>query len=174
MKGRTNERILALHPHTAGIAFVAFDSPLNPVDWGVKEVRGARKNARSLIIVGRLVERLQPSMLILADRQGPQDRPTPRIRRLQKQLQNYAEGESIDVALFSRADIRHSFQSVGAVTRYEIAQAVAARIHVFRDRLPKAPSIWRSQTERLGLFDAASLAMTYYCLTSKQLSWNAS
>lgn len=158
-------RILALHPHTAGVAFVAFDSPLNPIDWGIKEVRGARKNVRSLALVAKLVERLQPTVMVLADRHGPRDRTTPRVRRLQSLIMNFAEGDGIDVAVFTRADIRHCFGSIGAVTRYEIAQAVAARIHVFRDRLPRTPSIWRSQTERLGLFDAAALAMTYYCRT---------
>lgn len=154
---------MALHPHTAGVAFVAFDSPLNPIDWGIKEVRGTRKNALSLALVAKLVERLQPSVIVLADRHGPCDRTTPRVRRLQALIVNYAESDAIDVALFTRSDIRHCFGSVGAVTRYEIAQAIAARVHVLRDRLPKSPSIWRSQTERLGLFDAASLAMTYYC-----------
>ena len=40
--------LLAVVPNTRGIAFTYFEGPLSPVDWGLKETRGAGKNAQSL------------------------------------------------------------------------------------------------------------------------------
>lgn len=164
---RTPERILALHPVTGGVAYVAFDAPLVPHRWGVAEVRGRRKNAKSLAAAAKLIDQLQPNVVVLANRNGSHDRTIPRVRRLHRLIVNYVEGQAIEVRCFDKSDIHDCFRDVGAVTRYEIAQSIAARIDVLKYRLPPVPTPWRSQTERLGLFDAAALAMTYYCRASK-------
>lgn len=163
---RTRERILALHPVTGGLAYAAFDGPLAPHRWGVTEVRGHRKNANSLAAAAKLIERLQPDVVVLPNRNDPHTRTISRVRRLHRLIENYVEGQAIELRCFGKSDIRDCFRDVGATTRYEIAQSIAARIDVLKHRLPPVPTPWRSQTERLGLFDAAALAMTHYCRAS--------
>ena len=55
---------------------------------------------------------------------------------------------------------------LGAVTRYEIAQAVASQVHAFAHRLPPVRRLWDHEDSRMYLFDAASLAMTCYASSS--------
>ena len=164
MKGaRGNDLVLALHPFTRGIAFTLFESPLSPIDWGVKDVRGSQRNAASLEVSKRLIERLQPDILVLQDLTGPSGRRSQRIHRLQRLLEIQAQSESIEVHRYTREDIRECFKAAGASTRYEIAQAIASQVHAFGHRLPPVRKIWKSEDARMGLFDAASLVMTFFC-----------
>ena len=161
MSGRQcKDSVLALYPFSRGLAFVFFEGPLSPVDWAVKEVRGAQKNARSLEMAKRLIGRLQPDVVVLDDRAG---RRSQRIRRLQRLIASHAEGQVIEVQRFTRREIRQCFGTLGASTRYEIAQVIASRIDAFSHRVPPVRKIWKSEAPRMKLFDAASLAMTFYC-----------
>ena len=160
---RHDELVLAIYPFTRGLAFALFESPLSPVDWGVKDIRSVRKNALALEAAEQLIERLQPDVLVLEDFSGKSSDKGERVRRLQQLIANFAAGEAIEVHRYSRKHIRECFKPVGAVTRYEIAQAIASRIHAFGHRLPPVRKIWKSEAARMGLFDAAALALTFYC-----------
>ena len=74
--------LLAVVPNTRGIAFTYFEGPLSPVDWGLKETRGAGKNAQSLAALAELLAQLQPDVLILDDYTTGHPRREPRIQRL--------------------------------------------------------------------------------------------
>jgi hypothetical protein len=65
------------------------------------------------------------------------------------------------VTYYSRAAIRNAFHH-GPISRFEIAQAIAAFIPAFESRMPKRRKLWQSEDPRLWLFDAASLAMTHF------------
>ncbi len=154
--------VLALHPFSRGVAFALFEAPLAPIDWGVKEVRGKRKNARSLEVAKALIDQHQPDVVVLEECTGPYSRRAQRVHRLLKLIANYAAGQTVEVHTYTRANIRDCFKAVGAKTRYEIAQAIASQVAAFGHRLPPLRKIWMSEDVRMGLFDAASLAMTFY------------
>lgn len=156
------ELALAIYPLYRGFAFTVFESPLSPVDWGIKEVRGDRKNARSLEAAKHLIERLQPVALVLESAADAQYRRGERIRRLQRLIANYAQGQSLEVYAYTRNDIRECFKAVGAMTRYETAQVIASQIHAFSHRLPPPRKPWKSEDARMGLFNAAALVLTFY------------
>jgi Holliday junction resolvasome RuvABC endonuclease subunit len=160
---RPRELVLALYPFTRGLAFTLFEEPLSPIDWGVKDLRGDTRNARSLDAAKQLIDRLQPDVVVLESCSGPDARRSQRILRLQRLITNYASGQAVEIHSFSRRQIRKCFQNVGAATRYEIAQSIAARVDAFGHRLPPVRKIWMSEPSRMALFDAASIAMTYYC-----------
>jgi hypothetical protein len=158
--------VLAVHPFTRGIAFTLFESPLSPVDWGVKDIRGKQKNALAFEATKQLIERLQPDVLVLQDLSGPNVHRAKRIRRLQRLIASHAEGQSIEVHRYRRKEIQECFKASGAVTRYEIAQAIASQVHAFGHQLPPKRQIWNAEDVRMSLFDAASLVMTFYRQTS--------
>ncbi len=170
MSRHRKELVLALHPYAKGIAFAAFYSPLAPVDWGITGTRCKSNNAKAATAAAILIERLQPDVLILRDRRGRLDRPAPRAHKLGKLIANHAQGQSIEVLLSTTDDVRKCFNAVGAVSRYEIAQAIAGRVSELRHRLPPPPKPWESRSNSLALFDAAALAMTYFC-RSEPLPW---
>jgi Holliday junction resolvasome RuvABC endonuclease subunit len=158
-----SELVLAIQPFTRGYAFVLFEGPLSPIDWGIKEVRGSNRNARCLAAAETLMARMRPDILALEDFDGSFARRSRRIKRLQSLIANQAIGQSIDVRHYARECIRDCFKGVGAVTRYEIAQAIAAQVQAFQNRLPPVRRLWEPEDPRMALFDAASLVLTHYC-----------
>jgi len=73
-----------------------------------------------------------------------------------------SESEFIEVSRISRGSIRACFASVGAKTKYEIAQAVARQIPALAHRLPPLRKIWMSEDPRQSLFDVAALGVAFY------------
>lgn len=166
MKRRSEpELTLAICPFYRGFAFIALKSPLSPVDWGIKVIDGPSKIARSLEAAKRVIDRLQPVALIIESTGDPRYRRGKRVRRLQALISHYAKWQSIELYAFARHEVGDSFKATGAVTRYEIAQAVASQIDVLRDRLPPPRKKWMSEDARMRLFNAAALALTFYCQT---------
>lgn len=163
MSRRTgSEFVLGIALSTRGIAFTLFEAPLSPVDWGVHDLTRRGTNERCLELAERLIGRLQPEVVVLEDCADPRSRKSARIHRLHQLIENYCCGNSIDVRRFSRTQIRACFHAVGAVTRHEIARAIAGQIHAFGHRVPPARRVWTGESPRMNLFDAASLVMTYY------------
>jgi hypothetical protein len=152
-----------------GLAFTLFEGMLSPVDWAVSDIRGSDKNTPSLEAAKRLMDRWHPEVVVLADG-GDGFGRAPRIQRLRHLIRNHAEGQSVDVVSFNRAEVQACFESVGAKTRYEIAQAIASRIPAFANRLPPAPNQWTSRHARMALFDAAALALTFYSRLGESLT----
>jgi hypothetical protein len=156
-----DELVLAIRPTPRGFAYAFFEAPLSPVDWGVSEVAGTDKNPATLEAVARLCKRVRPDTLVLEDRSHAVSKRYARVRRLHSHLSTLAQEQDIQLAHYSRPAIRSAFH-YGMITRYEIAQAIAAFIPAFEDRLPPPRKLWKSEDPRLWLFDAASLAMTHF------------
>src|SRR5579863_7883994 len=149
-----SELVLAIRPFARGYAFAVFEGALSPIDWGVKEIRGGNRNARSLAAAQDLITTHQ--------------RRSRRIRRLHGLLVNYAEGQSVEIRRYSRESIEEAFKPVGARSRYEIAQAIAARIGAFENKLPPVRRGWQPEDPRMALFDAVSLALTQYAMSERE------
>lgn len=155
--------VLAVHPVARGIAYALFEAPLSPLDWGLKDIRGKQQNARVVEHVKQLIDQYRPDVLVLEECAGPHTRRGKRTSRLLRLVANHAMGIAIEVHWYTGSNIRECFQAVGAVTRYEIAQAIAGQITAFGHRLPPLRRSWMTEDVRMGLFDAVSLVMTFYC-----------
>jgi hypothetical protein len=68
----------------------------------------------------------------------------------------------IRVEQISRTQIKGAFAIVGMPTRYAIATAIARHIPIFAPFLPPPRKIWNGEDRRMGLFDAAALALTFF------------
>jgi len=160
-----SELVLAIHPFTRGYAFALFEGPLSPIDWGIKDIRGGNKNSRSFDAAKALIARTHPDVVVLEDYAGSLVRRSRRIKRLQSLIASHASAESLDWRHYARDVVRDCFKRVGAVTRYEIAQAIAAQVAAFESKLPPVRKLWEPEDPRMALFDAASLALTHYCVS---------
>lgn len=154
--------VLAVHLSTRGVTYILFEGPLSPVDWEIKGVRGPRKNARCLVLVGNVIERYRPDTVVIENCRGRGSRRSRRIRRLYRAVETVAGAQAIDVYRYTRPQVRACFKGVGATTKQEIAIVIAKAIPAFEHRLPPVRKPWMSEDTRMGLFDAASLAMTFY------------
>lgn len=152
---------LAVHPTSKGCGWVAFEGPLAPYDWGLFEAK-QDKNLACMKKIESLIERLAPETLVLEAFDQRVAIRSERVARLCRSLIALADVRNVDVAIYTRADVRTAFAQVGAHTRQEIAEAVARHVDAFRHRLPKARKPWQAEDPRMALFSAAALALTHF------------
>lgn len=160
--------LMALHATSRGFGFVIMSGPFSLVDWGTRSATND-KNATCLAGITTLFDRYEPHTLVLEDpTQLP--RRSARITRLYQAIAALCYSRSIDLAVFSRADIHRCYTSVGARTWQEIAEAVARQLEPLRQTLPARRQAWQSETRRMSIFTAAAVAMVYWQLSSPEQS----
>jgi hypothetical protein len=157
--------VLAVHPSSRGFGWVLFESPLSAVDWGIASAKTGR-NARLAKRFERLLKRYDPAVLVLEDFETGTSR-SERVKMLCRQFVHLAAGNGMDTPVYRRSAVRTVFASVGASTRYEIAQVVAQHIEAMNHRMPRKRKPWQSEDPRQSLFDAAALAMTYFAVSGE-------
>lgn len=151
--------ILAVTLSSRGFAFVLFEGPLAPFDWGISETKGRRMNASQLKRIQSIIERYHPTTLVIENLSAKR---SPQVRARSLGLRHMAVASEMNVCLYDRAAIRLCFASVGARTKYEIAQAIARELPALSHRLPPLRKIWATEDARQSLFDAAALGLTYF------------
>jgi Holliday junction resolvasome RuvABC endonuclease subunit len=154
--------LLSIYPFSRGFAFVLFEGPDNPFDWGVKEIKEKHKNTKTLDEIKKIIDRYYPEILVIEDTTGKDSRRTSRIRKLYRMLVHLAEAECVELHRYSKSEVKACFASVGASTKFEIAKAIATQIPAFAHRIPRLRKIWMSEDPRQSLFDAAALGLTYF------------
>lgn len=153
--------VLAVHPNRRGFAWVVFEGPLSPVDWGMASAKVGR-NAKLLARFERLLQRYEPDCVVFEEFETGDVRRLDRSRLLCRAMAHLAATRGIEPCVYRRAVIRTCFANAGAVTRYEIANVIATHIEAFRHRLPRKRAPGASGDIRQALFDAAALALTHF------------
>lgn len=154
--------ILAIYPFSRGFAFVLFEGPESPFDWGVKEIREKHRNDKTLEEIKALIDRYNPEAIVIEDTSDRTSRRSSRIKKLYRILTHLATSECIDLYRFPNTVVKQYFSTAGATTKYEIAQAIGRHIPAFSHRLPRVRKPWMSADPRQSLFDAAALGLVYY------------
>ena len=153
--------MLALYPHTRGFGYAVFEGRASAIDWGLKEAR-KNKNVRSMKSMRELIEFYYPDVLVLEDYAGTGSRRCKRVERLIRDVNRFAAGRNIRVYLYSRGYVRDVFSDCGATNKYEIAKVITEQFPELEPRLPCERKIWMSEDPRMSIFDAASLALTFF------------
>jgi hypothetical protein len=151
--------ILSVYANARGFGFALFEGHLAPVDWGIVEVRGENRNRECVGRVSVLLGRYEPAVLVIRDisRRVPR-----RIRNLNEAIIALAETQGISIFVYSRAQVRQCFEYLGTPTKQYIAEVIAKHIPAFERYVPPVRKIWKSEDSRMGLFDAAALALTFF------------
>ena len=162
MKGTRHDLVMSVFPNARGIAHVVFEGPNLPVDWGICDPRGDRRKHQAIRLIAARVERYSPDILILRDRTGVRSRGNWRYATLVDALERLAHRKGISITRYSRDQVRQSFGSLESPTRYAIVQAIAKQVPIFETYVPPIRKIWKPEDRRMGMFDAAALALTFY------------
>lgn len=161
-RGKPGYFVLSVYPTSRGLAFVIFEGSESPYDWGVTEVKGPNKNKRTLSLIKKLLVRYRPDVLVVEDTSAAGSRRSMRVRRLHRLIAHLAATEHVDLHRYTRSDIVSCFSTIGALTKHEIAQAIAKHIPAFVHRIPRPRKPWMSEDPRQSLFDAAALGITHF------------
>ena len=162
MRGAHHDLVMSVFPSVHGIAHVLFEDPNSPIEWGICDPRGDRKKHKAIRGIAALVERYSPDILILRDRTSNRLKRNWRHAALIDALEKLAKRKGISIARYSRDEVRESFGSLGSPTRYAIVQAIAKQVPIFETYVPPIRKIWKAEDRRMGMFDAAALALTFY------------
>src|SRR6266481_2961734 len=93
--------VLAIDPSTRGFGFAVLEGPNRLIDWGVKETK-SNKNAKTIKLVDELIERYQPSVVVVEDYSGKGSRRCRRIQGLINDISKLASKRKLRVKSFSR------------------------------------------------------------------------
>jgi hypothetical protein len=152
--------VLAIYLNTRGFAFVLFEGPLAPLDWSVREMRGPRKHARCLARVVTILDQYLPDVLILQDTAATLR--ARRIVKLNEAIAALAEARGLPVYMYSRDKVREAFAQFGVNNKQALAEIIAKHIPAFERYVPPPRKPWKSEDARMGIFDAAALALTFF------------
>jgi hypothetical protein len=154
--------VLSVYLNTRGFAFVLFEGPLSPFDWGVKEVRGRGKHSRCLAQVEAIFSRYQPDILVLQDTSPSGTARAPRIKHLNVAMAKLGVERGIPVYAYSRELVLSAFSPLGAANKQSIAEVIAKHVPGFERYIPPPRKPWKSEDARMGLFDAAALGLVFF------------
>lgn len=157
-----NPLTLAIHATSRGFGYVVFEGVGTPYDWGTVGARGD-KNAVCMRKLEIMFDRFSPETLLLEEAKSVANR-SARIDRLYTAIASMAANRGIEVAIYTLGQIKACFAQVGAVTRQDIAEAVARHIDAFRHSMPKPRKPWQAEDRRMAMFCAAALVLTHYQL----------
>jgi hypothetical protein len=158
--------VLALYPNSRGVAFVVFEGANSLIDWGLKVTRHKQECRRYLTAIADLFVIYQPAMLILENMASAGARRSERIRSLNAKIAERALALHMPVRFVSRLEVRQAFALFGAVTKEGIADAIAKQVPALARFVPPPRKPWNSEHARMGIFDAAALALTFFGATN--------
>lgn len=154
--------VVAIYLNSKGFAFVVFEGERAPVDWGAVEARGKTKGQKMLARIDRIFLQYKPNVVVLQKILPTEIHRPKSILRLNEAIGKLATRNSFPVVLRSRQEIRDQFAYLGSVSRDAIASVIAKHLPQFARYLPRSRKPWRSEDARVGIFDAAALALTFF------------
>jgi hypothetical protein len=153
---------MSLYTNSRGFAFILFEGTLSPYDWRVLEVRGPKKDEKCLDKITAILDRAEPDVLILQDMGPDGTRRATRLVALNFAVEGAAHQRNMPVFKYSRAEVYSCFAFAGFVNKQVVAELVAKHIPAFERYVPPPRKPWKSEDARMGIFDAAALALTFF------------
>jgi hypothetical protein len=153
--------ILAMYPNSRGVGFVVFEGTQSLIDWGLRVTRHKHEQYRYLSAIGDLFVLYQPAMILLENMAAAGARRSERIRNLNAKIAERALALHMPVRFYSRDQVREAFAPFRAVTKEAIADVIGKQIPELARLVPPPRKPWNSEHARMGVFDAAALALTF-------------
>jgi hypothetical protein len=160
MTSRQHDLVIAFYPHARGFAYVVFEGPLLPIDWGMSDVPAREKARRCLRRLSLLLDQYRPDALLIREvTNGHRKRS---IGALLAAIKEEARSRRLFTVAVSRKQIQEAFAYLGSPTRRAIVEAIAKHAPTFASYVPPIRKIWNGEDRRMGLFDAIALALAFY------------
>lgn len=158
-----NKVVFAVYPNANGFGFVYMENARKLLDYGAVRINPI-SNRKVLEKIKRALEYFRPSIVILLDPEGKYSRTGNRVKGLVKKIEALAAELILPVVRYSRDQIKDVFEQFGATTKYDISQVLLKEFTELETRSPKQRSLWTSEDRNMAIFDALSLALTWFYL----------
>lgn len=155
---------LALYPNFRGLNFVCIQMPNKVIDYGTI-FSSPFLISRFLNRVEKYIDYYAPSIVAL--RYVPKDSyRAKQASKIASAISELAVHKGLRVYTYKREDIRQVFEIHGASTKHEIAQKIVSWIEDLAHLTPRPRKLWLPEDHRMGILDAAALAITHEHLTT--------
>jgi Holliday junction resolvasome RuvABC endonuclease subunit len=164
-------RVLAIRPYTKGFGFALLEGPEQIIDFGLKIVRRKQdKNAENLRKIVVILDWYKPDILVVEDYKAKDCRRWLRVSALLHDIVMLASERKVKARKVTRRLVRRAFAPYGAVTKHQIAVEIAKLFHELESYVPRFRKPWMTEDERMSIFDAVALALTFFHFKHKQKS----
>jgi NAD-dependent DNA ligase len=161
MSKETNKIVFAVYPNANGFGFVYMENARKLIDFGAVRINPI-SNRRVIERIRRSINYLRPSIVIVQDPESKSSRTGRRVKQVIKNVLVLAEELKLKTEQYSRDQIREVLEQFGATTKYEISQVLIKEFVELERKLPKKRELWTSEDRNMAIFDALSLALTWF------------
>jgi RNase H-fold protein (predicted Holliday junction resolvase) len=155
---RNRNRTIGIDPTPRGYGFAVLEGPARLVDFGTTAVPNL-KTRGYVERVEALIERYDPSVMVLENPHGKGSRRSKRVARVIRELETLAWRRHVKVRRVSRAEVRAVFNESGW-RKGEIASTLTGAYPALEDILPPKRRPWEAEREGMAVYDALSFALT--------------
>lgn len=161
--------VLAIAPVSKGFGFVFMRDRHTLLDWGTRSVKKGDKNKKAIVKVEKLIKKFEPDLVVLPDALRKGSRRQERICKLVKRLVFFIKRRGVAVRLISKEQLQRHFFHGERGTKHEMATSIANRFpEQLGDFLPPERQQWMTENHFTQLFDAAAIALAYFCKNSER------
>jgi Holliday junction resolvasome RuvABC endonuclease subunit len=155
--------VFAVYPNAHGFGFVYMENERKLIDFGTVRIRPICNN-RIFEKIKQTIDYFRPTIVVVPDPDCKSSRTGNRVRKLIAKIIEYGEQEKLPVFQYSRDQVRDIMESFGVTTKYEIARWLLTEFTELEKRKPKERKLWTSEDRNMAIFDALSLALTWFYL----------
>jgi len=159
---KKNQTVLALFPNRYGIGYAVFDTPDNLVEYGLGYVQPV-SNKKTLKRVKEYITYYKPDIIITRNI-NDQNKTSKRTQKLIDSICHEAKLQGLGVYSYTRTQIKDVFRQFGATSKYQISQKIIGWYNQLGSYMFPQRKRWMTENHNAGIFDAISLAMTYFYL----------
>lgn len=152
---------LAIYPNTFGVGFVICEGPREILDFGIKKVRPI-SHYTYMKKVRWLLDYCKPDIVLLLDYKAR--KISNRQKRIIDDIIQLAHAKQLNLKTYSKSQIKQTFLSFKAKTKYEIAMVILNWYPMLKDKAPHKRLPWMAEHYQMGVFDAFALMLTHYYL----------
>jgi len=157
-----NQTVLALYPNRYGIGYAVFDHPEELVEFGIGYVRPLNLK-KSFKRVKGYISYYKPDVIIVRSTDSSK-KVGKRNAQLIEKICKEARLQGLEVHSYTRTQIKDVFLQFQVKSKFQISQKLIEWYPKLKPyRFPKQKA-WMGENHNTGIFDAVSLAMTYYYL----------
>ncbi len=158
---RVVEVLFAIYPNARGFGYAIIADTEEVLDYGIANFK--EKTVKNYIKrFSQLLELYEPTVVILEDYKKNTNPKSKKTKKLIEAFKKECTKRFLKYKTYSREDIRTVFNHFNAKTKYEIALVLVRWKEELSICLPNKRKAWEPESYRMGIFDAFSLAMTYY------------
>lgn len=164
-KNTKSDKVLAIYANPNGFGYAVMTNPVTLIDKGVVRIRPI-DNKQLLARVQKLIEEHSPSSVVVEDLKVSRYFKGKRTIRFLDMVQIHCLDNEIFVKKYSRDQVRTTFSTWHARTKYEIAQVISMNVEGMELILYDKPKYPDGEPYVAGIFDAISFAICHYYLST--------